>query len=176
LTRAGLGYLCSSANLVRLRHLGLSHNHLRTPREWSPPQGGTVALESLDLTENGLTEDGIRVLTALPGLGQIARLNLGHNEIGNGGAAVLAEWPGASTLRVLRLADNRIGDDGARSLARSTYLHHLTELDLSDNPIHDPGAGALLKAAGLSRLRRLGLPRLGLTPKTRRALTVRYPG
>lgn len=175
LTRAGLGYLCSSPALTRLRHLGLSHNHLRTPRDWSPPQGGSVALESLDLTENGLTGDGIPVLTALPGLGRFIRLDLGHNEIGNGGAAALAEWPGAATLRVLRLADNRIGDDGAQSLARSMYFHQLTELDLSDNPIHDPGAGALLKAAALPRLRRLGLPRLGLTPKIRRALGVRYP-
>jgi uncharacterized protein (TIGR02996 family) len=175
-TRAGLGYLCSSHALARLRHVGLSHNHLRTPREWSPPQGGCVALTSLDLTENGLTEDGIRMVTTLPGLGQIARLDLGHNEVGNGGAAAFAEWPGSATLRVLRLADNRIGDDGARALARSAYLHQLTDLDLSDNPIHDPGAGALLKAAHFSRLRRLALPRLGLTPKMRRALAVRYPG
>ena len=176
ITRAGLGYLCASPALARLRQVGLAHNYLRTPREWTPPQGGCVALHSIDLTENGLTEDGIRMLTALPGLGPIARLDLGHNEIGNGGAAAFAEWPGAATLRVLRLADNRIGDDGARSLAGSPYLHQLHDLDLSDNPIHDPGAGALLKAANLSRLRRLGLPRLGLTPKTRRALAVRYPG
>jgi uncharacterized protein (TIGR02996 family) len=175
-TRAGLGYLCASPALARLRHLGLSHNHLRTPRDWCPPQGGWVALTSLDLTENGLTEAGIRMVTTLPGLGQIARLDLGHNEVGNGGAAEFAEWAGSATLRFLRLADNRIGDDGARTLARSTYLHQLTDLDLSDNPIHDPGAGALLKAAHFSRLRRLALPRLGLTPKMRRALAVRYPG
>jgi uncharacterized protein (TIGR02996 family) len=176
LTRAGLGYLCSSSVLARLRYLGLAQNHVRTPREWTPPAGGVMALTSLDLTENGLTEDGIGMVTALPGLGQIARLDLGHNEIGNGGAAVLAHWPGAAPLRVLPLADNRIGDDGALALARSPYLHQLIDLNLSDNPIHDPGAGALLKAAGLPRLRRLWLPRLGLTPKMRRALAVRYPG
>ena len=89
-----------------------------------------------------------------------------------------AGWAGAgaAALRVLRLPDNRVGDEGARSLARSPYLHHLTDLDLSDNPIHDPGAFALLNTTGLMRLRRLGLPRLGLTPKMRRALAGRYPG
>jgi len=176
LTRAGLGYLCSSPVLGRLRHLGMAQNHVRTPRDWTPPRGGIVALSSLNLTENGMSEDGIAMVTGLPGLCDIARLDLGHNEIGSGGAAALAAWAGAATLRVLHLADNRIGDEGARSLARSPYLHHLTDLDLSDNPIHDPGAFALLNTSGLTRLRRLGLPRLGLTPKMRRALAVRYPG
>ena len=176
LTRAGLGYLSSSPVLANLRHLGMAQNHVRTPREWAPPTGGVVTLASLDLTENGLTEDGIGMVTSLPGLGDIARLNLGHNEIGSGGAAALARWAGAARLRVLQLADNRIGDEGARSLARSPYLHHLIDLDLSDNPIHDPGAFALLNTASLPRLRRLGLPRLGLTPKMRRALAGRYPG
>ena len=45
--------------LVRLRHLGLAQNHVRTPREWTPAAGRVVALASLDLTENGLTEDGV---------------------------------------------------------------------------------------------------------------------
>lgn len=176
ITRAGLGYFCSSTFLTRLRHLGLAQNHVRTPREWTAPKGGIVKLGSLDLTDNGLTEDGVGLVTALPGLEELRRLDLGHNEIGSGGAAVLAAWPGAASLRSLHLANNRIGDEGTRSLARSPYLHQLTELDLSDNPIHDPGAFALLNAVGLTRLRRLALPRLGLTPKMRLALAGRFPG
>jgi uncharacterized protein (TIGR02996 family) len=176
LTRAGLGYICSSGVLARLRHLGLAQNHVRAPREWTPPQGGVVSLAALDLTENGLTHDGVAMLTALPGLSELGRLDLGHNEVGSSGASTLAGWPGAARLRVLRLADNRIGDEGARALARSPYLHQLTELDLSDNPIHDPGAFAFLNVPRLARLRRLGLPRLGLTPQMRRVLARRYPG
>jgi uncharacterized protein (TIGR02996 family) len=176
LTRAGLGYLCSSGVLARLRHLGLAQNHVRTPRDWTPPRGGVMALASLDLTENGLTEDAVPMLTALPGLGELARLDLAHNEVGSAGATALAGWPGASRLRVLRLANNRIGDDGARSLARSPYLHHLADLDLSDNPIHDSGAISFVLVPNLPRLRRLSLPKLGLTPQMRRALNRRYPG
>ena len=47
-------------------------------------------------------------------------------------------------------------------------------LDLSANPIHDAGALALLEAATLRRLRRLGVPQLGLSPRMRRALQARF--
>jgi uncharacterized protein (TIGR02996 family) len=173
-SRIGLGYLCASPALTRVRHLGLALNYVGAPHEWTPRQGGACALESLDLSENGLTGDATEVITSLPGLGQLARLNLGHNEIGNGGAALLAGWPGAIALRVLKLPANRIGDDGVRALARSPHLRQLTDLDLSENPIHDPGAFALLHTESLPRLRRLGFPRLGLTPKMVQMLGCRY--
>jgi uncharacterized protein (TIGR02996 family) len=175
-TRIGLGYLCASGALVNLRQVGLALNHVGSPHEWTPPPAGSAALATLDLGDNGLAGDTVGIVTALPGLQDLSRLDLGHNEVGNAGAAALARWPGAASLRRLNLPDNRIGDDGARALARSTYFHQLTDLDLSDNPIHDPGAFALLNAPGLPRVRRLGLPRLGLTPQMRRALAARYAG
>ncbi|HEX3152457.1 MAG TPA: TIGR02996 domain-containing protein [Gemmataceae bacterium] len=176
LTRAGLGYLCASPTLGRLRQLGMAQNHLHTPRDWTPREGGNVQLESLDMTENGLTGDAAGVVRILPGLANLKRLDLGHNEIGNVGAEALAEWRGAGKLHFLRLTNNRIGDDGAVSLARSNYLHQLVELDLSDNPLHDPGAFAFLNGPSPPRLQRLTLPTLGLTPQIRRALAVRYSG
>ena len=176
LTRDGLGLLCSSPTLAELRHLGLAQNHVRAPRDWMPPGAGVVELAALDLTDNGLTEDAVSMLTALPGLSELNHLALERNEVGNVGAGTLAAWPGAAHLKTVRLANNRIGDPGARALARSPYLHQLAELDLRDNPIHDPGARAFLNAPSLVRLRWLGLPRLGLTPQMRRALAARYPG
>jgi uncharacterized protein (TIGR02996 family) len=175
-TRTGLGYLCASPALTRLRHVGLALNYVGAPHDWTPPPAGAASLTSLDLSENGLTADAIPVLTALPGLGELARLDLAHNEIGNAGAAGLAGWAAAASLQDLRLTNNRIGDDGARSFARSACFSGLTELDLSDNPIHDPGAFAFLHTESLPRLKRLCLPRLGLTPQIRRALAVRYVG
>jgi uncharacterized protein (TIGR02996 family) len=176
LSRAGLGYLCASKTLASVRNLGLRLNYIGAPRDCSPPPTGVVRLSSLDLSENGLTPDGIEFLTALPGVGNLAQLVLEKNEIGNAGATTLSNWSGAMSLRSLMLAGNRIGDDGARDLARSPYLHRLVELDLSDNPVHDSGASELMKGPALQRLRRLGLPHLGLTPQVRRALTTRYPG
>lgn len=176
LTRIGLGYLCGSAVLDQLRHLGLSLNYVGSSQEGSPPAGGVVRLEALDLSENGLGPAGVTMLTTLPGLGGLARLALDRNEVGNAGTAILARWSGAATLQSLRLAGNQIGDMGARSLARSPYLHQLVELDLSDNPVHDPGAFAFLHTSALPRLRRLGLPHLGVSPQMRRAVAARFGG
>jgi len=176
LSRFGLGALCGSPTLAQLRYLGMALNHVRAPQESTPPPAGIVVLESLDLSENGLTPDAITMLTSLPGLGGLTRLDLGHNEVGNVGAARLAAWPAAASLRILRLVSNRIGDDGARALARSLYFPQLTELDLMDNPVHDRGGYEFLNTANLPRLRRLGVPIQGMTPKMRRALAARYGG
>jgi len=174
LSRAGLGSLCGSPTLSRLRRLGLSLNYVGTPHETVPPSPGVVALHALDLRENGITVEGMRMLTSLPGLGSLARMDLGHNEIGNGGAAALAAWPGAVSLCQLVVQNNCIGDDGARALARSAYLPNLTVLSLNENPVHDPGAFEFLNTTSLPRLRRLELPTLGLTPAMRRSLAGRY--
>jgi hypothetical protein len=107
---------------------------------------GAVALASLDLSENGMSPEGVQWVTTLPGLGKLVRLVLDRNEIGNGGAALLSRWSGAASLQSLSLLTNRIGDSGARSLARSRYLHQLVELDLSDNPIHDQALSFLNSA------------------------------
>jgi uncharacterized protein (TIGR02996 family) len=174
LTRAGLGSLCASNELIRLRHLGVSLNDFGASLEWTPPRAGKVELASLDVSENSLRAEELGEVTGLPGLAKLRRLTCSQNEIGNAGAATLAAWSGAASLEVLQLAGNRIGDEGARILARSPYLFRVVDLDLSDNPIHDPGAFQFLNTKSLPRLRRLGLPHLGLTPHTRRALAVRY--
>ena len=176
LSRAGLATLLASPVLTRMGYLGLGSNSVGAPLELTPQAGSSVSLKELDLSENGMTADSTRRLTESPGLAALARLDLQNNEVGNEGASALADWSGAAALRVLHLADNRIGDEGARALAHSTYLHNLTELDLSDNPIHDPGAFDFLNAPALPRLRRLGVPYLGLTPQMRRALVARYGG
>lgn len=175
-TLAGLAFLCTSTSLNHLKNLGLRLNYAGIWTALPNPRAGKVPLSSLDLSENSLSPAGLEALTNVPGLGSLGRLTLEKNEIGNGGAQRLAAWSGAASLKSLMLSSNRIGDDGARSLARSLCLHQLGELDLSDNPIHDPGALAFLHTQNLPRLRRLGVPRLGLTPQTRGALAARFPG
>lgn len=175
-SRAGLGEVCASPALKGLRRLGLAINYVGTPRDWTPRPAGVVALRSLDLSENVMSAEGMGVVTALPGLRDLTDLILSGNDVGNAGSAVLAGWPGAASVRRLLLAGTQIGDDGARSLARSPYLFNVADLDLSDNPVHDPGAFEFLNSPSLPRLKRLGLPHLGLTPTVRRALARRYPG
>jgi uncharacterized protein (TIGR02996 family) len=174
LSRAGLAWLCASSTLTQMKRLGASLNYVGTYQEGSMPANGAVSLATLDVTENGLSPEGVQWVTTLPGLRDLSRLVLDRNEVGNPGAVILARWSGAATLQSLSLCTNRVGDSGARSLAKSLYLHQLVELDLSDNPIHDPGAFEFLNSTLLPRLKRLGLPNLGLTPQIRRALAARY--
>jgi uncharacterized protein (TIGR02996 family) len=174
LSRAGLGALCGSTALTHLSQLGLGLNYVGALQERDPPAPGKVALKALDLSENALTPEGMRMLTHLPGLGELSRLVLSNNGLGNAGATTLSGWSGAASLESLTLAGNRIGDEGALELARSPYFFRLIDLDLSDNPIHDVAASEFLTSRSLSRLTRLGLPHLGLTPRMRRALAIRY--
>ena len=176
LSRVGLADLCGTESLVRLRHLGLAINYVGAVRETREARPSKNFLRVLDLSENGLTPEGVETLTGLVGLGKLNRLVLERNEVGNDGASLLANWSNAASLRSLALAGNRIGDEGARAIAHSTYLHQLLDLDLSDNPIHDSGALAFLNSANKPRLNRIGLPYLGLTPQVRRSLARRYPG
>jgi len=174
ISRAGLRSLCASGTLRELKYLCAALNYIGTHQDGSMPATSAVALDTLDLSENGLTPQGVQWVTTLPGLGNLKRLVLERNEVGNAGAALLARWSGAAPVQSLLLSTNSIGDTGARALSRSNYFHQLVELDLSDNPIHDPGAFAFLNAGSLPRLKRLGLPNLGLTPQVRRALAARY--
>jgi uncharacterized protein (TIGR02996 family) len=176
LSRSGLARLGASPCLENLRHLGVALNYIGAPLEFEPPDRGIVSLESIDLCENGLTGDFLSQLIHWPGFDRLQSIDAGHNEVGNAGAWVFANWTSCGSLTTLKLPDNRIGDEGARALARSNYLHHLTHLDLSDNPIHDPGAFEFLNTSSLPRLKKLGLPHLGLTPKMRRAIVARFGG
>jgi len=176
LSRVGLADLCGTMDLVKLRYLGVALNYIGAERELRAARPPKNSLRVLDVSDNGLTPEGIGMLTGLAGIGKLNRLVLERNEVGNEGASLLANWSNAASLQSLLLAGNRIGNEGARAIAHSTYLHQLLDLDLSDNPIHDSGAFAFLNAPNLSRLKRIGLPYLGLTPQVRRALARRYPG
>lgn len=171
--RRGLEELARSTSLHSLTQVGLTLNYVGAPRS-GPPLAGVGHLRHLDLSGNAITPDAILGIIEMPSLGQLEYLDLSHNELGNTGAWALSRWQGLSQIRVLKLNSNRIGDEGVRSLARSQYLTNLIELDLSENPIHDAGALELLSAASLAQLTRLGMPNLGLTPTTRRALQTRF--
>lgn len=173
-TRAGLGCLTTSPALLNLRYLGLGVNYVGDTQDQAPRTGVAISLQSLDLSENGLTADHVPLLLEMPGLQTLATWDIGNNEIGNAGAEALGDWSAASSLRTLLVNNNRIGDDGARALARSPYLHNVLELNLSDNPIHDSGAFEFLNTRCFPRLKRLSLPCLGLTPQMRKAVSARF--
>jgi lysophospholipase L1-like esterase len=56
-------------------------------------------------------------------LAGLETLNLSNNRIGDEGARALANSEHLAGLRTLNLGGNDIGDEGARTLATSPHLH-----------------------------------------------------
>ena len=137
------GVLAASAYWTRARSLRLRAAAV-TPRVFEPlcRALGPPALRLLDLGDNPLGADSVRLLCAAP-------------------------W--AESLTWLALAGNDLGDDAVQTLARSGRFPHLRTLHLGHNrelpggPITDAGALALARAPGLARLRLLTLDGTAVT-------------
>jgi uncharacterized protein (TIGR02996 family) len=114
-------------------------------------------ISALDLGSNGIGDDGAHMLAASPSLGSLVRLSLWGNGIGADGARALAAGDSLRSLTVLGLGDNGIGDEGARALAAADSLRSLTRLTLRSNGIGDPGAQALAASRSLRSLAALEL-------------------
>jgi uncharacterized protein (TIGR02996 family) len=170
---AAVERLVQAARFPRLYRLGLSSNRLWSyQRDHLPERTALLSVPVLDLRNNGLTAEGLRVL--LRGQGGVRELDLSRNDLRDEGAGLLARAEGLSGLRVLKLAANHIGDDGLRELADSRTLHRLAVLDVSNNPVGDAGVRAVVESRHLTALRQFVYPSLGLSYRLRLALRARY--
>ena len=149
-------------------------------------------LRVLDLTDNGVGDQGVKALAAHPGAKTLRVLKLGDNPFGKTGLAALAT-PGAfpelttldlgsyhkrkgtpaelaaflsklevPTLRHLDLRGWPLGNDGAKALAANPAFAGLTRLTLDDCRIGDPGAKALFASPHLQNLVELHLDYNGI--------------
>jgi uncharacterized protein (TIGR02996 family) len=100
---------------------------------------------TLNLSYNGIGDEGAGALRISSALTRLEVLNLGNNGIGNSGAIALASAPCLSQLRELSLHGNHIGDYGAQVLAASPILARLQRLYLFGNNIGDAGEMALFQ-------------------------------
>ncbi len=150
LQHAAAFFAAAPLRLVRLLHAGTV-----APALAECPHLARV--RALHLTDNGLGDDGLRVLLGSPHLGGLRTLRLGNNGLTDAGAALLAGAANLSGLTTLNLGRNAIGDAGAAALGASRHLAALTSLDLANNAIGDGGAEALAAAAGLRRVTALDL-------------------
>jgi uncharacterized protein (TIGR02996 family) len=156
---AGLGtfrQIFASPAAKRLTHLTLDRAALG-----DDPENISILkplrLRSLSVNGNGIHEDVIRLLAAMPVMEGLRELDLSMNELADGGARALAESPRSANLRVLNLFANAIGSPGAEALANSPHLARLQQLQLNFNKIGDAGARALVASTRLPNLLRLQL-------------------
>lgn len=166
------------ADPPRLRSLDLSGNRLTDEQLAGLLRAPALAdVEELDLSDNTLGAEGMRVLSAarLPklhslrllrtrpaltgvlslvdgdGATRLRSLTLGGNNLPADAAELLASET-LDGLRVLDLRENRLGDSGVETLAASPYLRNLAHLDLASNEIEDGGADSLAESPHLAGL------------------------
>ena len=110
-------------------------------------------VRELDLTDAGLGNGGVCVLTRSPHLCGVETLDLSFNGLGDAGVRHFANAATLPRLRELVLTDNNgLGSDGLRDLAESPYRGGLTALDVSANDIDGEGVRAVAGSRTLSRL------------------------
>ena len=113
---------------------------------------GLDAITTLDLSRSGVSDEGMKSLTAFP---QLTELNLSETRVSNVGLASVAE---AKSLRKLTLATLRAVDDlGIQNLIP---LKDLEELTIAACPVTDAILPTLAKFEGLQILRLTGCPDL----------------
>jgi uncharacterized protein (TIGR02996 family) len=177
---AGAEALAGSERLTALSRLGLSDNEVGLPRLLTLGRAhDLLRVPVLDLSANGLTVAGLQaILTRPPSESapvRVTELDLSHNtELGDAGARLLAACPHLGNLNVLRLADCGIGNDGARALANAQHLIRTAELDLESNPLDDVGLRPFLDTRYWSALRKLTVPRIGVSLQMRQALDFKW--
>jgi uncharacterized protein (TIGR02996 family) len=149
---------------LRLRHHPFNDAGLRAlarPRSFA-------GLESLDLSNVGLTADGVAALNDPAVFPRLTALCLRGNRLRDAGAGELAWARRAAGLRSLNLADNGLTRAAVPTLT-SGRLHQLTELDLSRNPLG--GGLEILAGPSFPELRRLRLNRCRLVGPTLQPLS-----
>jgi Ran GTPase-activating protein (RanGAP) involved in mRNA processing and transport len=140
---------------------------------------GPPALRLLDLADNYLRTEGVRMLCDAPWAGSLTWLALSANYLDDEACEVLAESGRFTSLRTLHLAHNnvrqeggegeQITDRGVRALAAHPSLANLRLLSLSNTGITHRGVEAAVNAPHW-RLFGLGVAGCELSPEVVRTL------
>ncbi|MBY0459274.1 MAG: TIGR02996 domain-containing protein [Gemmataceae bacterium] len=87
----------------------------------------------LDLSDNPLGDEAIRVLVRSPVLKCLTVIRLSRTQLTAASGRLLAGWPGLRSVRVLDLQGNELGLAGVQALAESPHLGALRVLAVLDN-------------------------------------------
>jgi len=153
----------SSAAWPRLRRLDLANNYLGREGVRLLLDGIWLeSLEELDLSYNEIDPATAYQLQNIPPQSALRSLNLSSNLIGNVGLEEIAQVEGWESLSKLNLNDNGLTPSGINSLMRATWWPQLTSLSLAVNQLGDESIQALCRKSQQSRLQVLNLTGVGL--------------
>jgi uncharacterized protein (TIGR02996 family) len=138
----GVRALAASAHLGKLAELGLANTGA------SAAGLATLtfpSLRALDVSGNKVGVQGVAALLS-GSLPSLESLELAEAHLGDEGLRALLASPGAGTLRSLDLKKNALSPEAAQLLADSHALPNLAYLSLSGNPIGAAAAKLLQKS------------------------------
>jgi uncharacterized protein (TIGR02996 family) len=162
------------ASQAHLTALDLGGNYLRPAGTEALARSGWLRnLISLDLSNNALGIEGVRVLVSQPML-RLTSLQLVGNGIGTEGAEILADSPSLPQLMSLDLSSNGIDAKGAKAMAGSPHLARVAFLNLGNNRLGDAGARALLDSPFLAGCKILEVCGNRIGKKTQELLRARF--
>jgi len=158
--------LLAGAKLVTVATLAIDRQRVTAP-------GLAEIVASLpalrELSARGCEVTDIAFLKASLGA-PIVRLDLSNNGISNDGARTIAQASRTATLERLDLDTCEIGAPGVAALAASPAWHTLRWLDLSRNPLDGRGAAALAGAPRPEKLHTLALVDVDFEPEATHAV------
>ena len=113
---------------------------------------GRLRGNQLMLSGLNLTLDEIFLLCNSSKIEEVSWLDLDDNRLGDEGIKVLAECKFLTHIQYLNLNSNNISDMGIKALANSLFLSKLKRLHLKNNPISGEGIVALFNSETLQSL------------------------
>lgn len=146
-----------SARLTTLRKLHLSHDRCGPDTWLAPAEGRFAALRELDLFRCGVSDLALGQIARGSVLASLESLCLSINRLTANGVELLVGSGQTAELRTLDLSANPIGDEGGESLAKCERFPELRGLSLERANLSDRGARAILQAPWAEQLAYLRL-------------------
>lgn len=168
--RRGLKTLAASRRLSQLQTLNLSGNQLGGQGIQDLLAAKELKLTVLELASNNLAAFDVAALAEWPGCRTIHTLDLSDNHMSDEGLRRLSRGRRLGALRHLDIGRNDIGADGIMALADSPNLTDLEWLSLSGNELGSTGMQWLTSASNFGRLRALSLSHCGLNGNSIKSL------
>lgn len=105
----------------------------------------------LQMRASRVGKKGVEYLSQSPEIAHITYLDLSNNGLQNDGGVSLANSPHLTNLKTLILTNAKIGNRGAIAIANNPRFASLEELDLTGNEIIEPGCDAIRNSSHLRK-------------------------